>query len=161
MERKYNAVLSIFMALFMASVILFGCARANNNMKNNSEEQGQSSENSTTEKDSNSDSILLGKKISQGLKDIEGIDKATVFIKESTALVGVAMKDGAEEITDDLRKKIEEKVKEISPKIKKVAITADKELLENLDEMTNDFMNGKTFEELKKDLSEIMDKLGS
>jgi YhcN/YlaJ family sporulation lipoprotein len=161
MERKYNTVLSIFMALFIGSVILFGCAKSNNNTKDNSGEQGQSSENGTTQKDSNSDSILLGKMISQGLKDIEGIEKATVFIKESTALVGVAMKDGAVEITDDLRKKIEEKVKEISPKIKKVAITADKELLENLDEMTNDFMNGKTLEELKKDLSEIMDKLGS
>jgi spore cortex protein len=158
-EKKYNTILSIFVALFIGSMILFGCSKSNNDTQNSSESQGQSTNNAENNKDSNSDSILLGKKISQGLTEIEGVDKATVFIKETTALVGIVIKDGSQEVTDDLRKSIEEKVKEFSPEIRKVAITADKELFESLNSMANDFMNGKTLEELKKDLSEIMEKL--
>jgi spore cortex protein len=160
MEKKYNTILSIFVALFIGSVILFGCAKSNNETESNNQEKGQSTENAVNKKDSNSDSILLGKKISQSLQEIEGVEKATVFIKETTALVGIVIKDGSQEVTKEVREKIEQKVKDISPEIRKVAITADKELFESLNSMANDFMNGKTLEELKKDLKEIMEKLG-
>lgn len=167
MEKKYNTVLNIVVILFISIVILFGCSKANDNdsgskNQNQSENGGSSTTNKNdSNKDSNSDDILLGKKISQSIKDIEGVEKATVFIKESTALVGITLKDGSQEVSSEVRKQVEEKVKEASKEIKKVAITADKEMFEKLDAMANDFMNGKTLEELKKDLAEIMERIKS
>jgi len=159
-ERKYNKVLSIFVALFIGTVIFMGCSKA----KDNTESKGKSTEtttNSDTQKDSTTDNVMMGKKIAQNIEDIEGIEKATVFIKESTALVGVVLKDGTNEISQDMKAKIEEKVKETSNDIRKVAATADKELFQKLDKMANDFMNGKTLEELKKDLQEILQRLSA
>jgi len=157
-ERKYNIVLSIFVALFIGTTILIGCSKAKEDSNEGGKSQSSAKSNET-EKDSRSDDVLMGKKIAQGIEDIDGVGRATVFIKESTALVGVEMKDGSEVVSEELKGKIEAKVKEIYPNIRKVAVTADKELFENLDKMSNDFMNGKTMEELKKDLQEIMEKL--
>lgn len=158
MERKYNIVLSIFVALFIGTTILIGCSKSKEYSNEGGKSQSSAKSNET-EKDSRSDDVLMGKKIAQGIEDIEGVGRATVFIKESTALVGVEMKDGSEVVSEELKGKIEAKVKEIYPNIRKVAVTADKELFQNLDKMSNDFMNGKTMEELKKDLQEIMEKL--
>lgn len=159
MERKYNIVLSIFVALFIGTVIFMGCSKSKDNEKG----EGKSTETTSkdTQKDSTTDSVMMGKKIAQNVENIEGVEKATVFIKESTALVGVTLKDGANELSEDMKAKIEEKVKETSSDIRKVASTADKELFQKLDKMANDFMNGKTLEELKKDLQEILQKLGA
>lgn len=162
MERKYNIVEGIVVMLIIAVVVLFGCAKANDANENGGKSQNSnSSTSSNTEpnRDSNTDDVLLGKKISQSIKDINGVEKSTVFIKETTALVGVTLKDGSQEISSELRSQIEEKVTQESKDIKKVAITADKEIYEKLDAMANDFMNGKTLEELKKDLTEIIDKI--
>jgi len=158
-ERKYNIVLSIFVALFIGTVIFMGCSKSKDNEKG----EGKSTETTSkdTQKDSTTDSVMMGKKIAQNVENIEGVEKATVFIKESTALVGVTLKDGANELSEDMKAKIEEKVKETSSDIRKVASTADKELFQKLDKMANDFMNGKTLEELKKDLQEILQKLGA
>jgi len=158
-ERKYNIVLSIFVALFIGTVIFMGCSKS----KDNEKSEGKSTETTSkdTQKDSTTDSVMMGKKIAQNVENIEGVEKATVFIKESTALVGVTLKDGANELSEDMKAKIEEKVKETSSDIRKVASTADKELFQKLDKMANDFMNGKTLEELKKDLQEILQKLGA
>lgn len=159
MERKYNIVLSIFVALFIGTVIFMGCSKS----KDNEKSEGKSTETTSkdTQKDSTTDSVMMGKKIAQNVENIEGVEKATVFIKESTALVGVTLKDGANELSEDMKAKIEEKVKETSSDIRKVASTADKELFQKLDKMANDFMNGKTLEELKKDLQEILQQLGA
>ncbi|AEM79019.1 sporulation lipoprotein, YhcN/YlaJ family [Thermoanaerobacter thermohydrosulfuricus] len=99
-------------------------------------------------------------KIASNVAKIPEVNKATVVISGTNAIVGVDMKarvQGAHET--DVKKKIEKTVKDTDKSIKRVYITADPDLYKRIDNIAKGISEGRPVSEFAKQISEIIKRI--
>lgn len=99
-------------------------------------------------------------KIASNVAKIPEVNKATVVVSGSNALVGTDMKarvQGAHET--DIKKKVEKTVKDTDKAIKRVYITADPDLYKRIDNIARGISAGRPVSEFAKQISEIIKRI--
>lgn len=104
------------------------------------------------------DAIRMSEGIMLRLNDISGITTSMVFINHEAVLVAVRLEDSVE-LSTELNVAIEEKVYEIYPEAKTIAISDDEYVYESIDKLLRSYKENDPVGELLKDLREILNKL--
>lgn len=104
------------------------------------------------------DAIRMSEGIMLRLNDISGITTSMVFINHEAVLVAVRLEDSVE-LSTELHVAIEEKVYEIYPEAKTIAISDDEYVYESIDKLLRSYKENDPVGELLKDLKEILNKL--
>lgn len=104
------------------------------------------------------DAIRMSEGIMLRLNDISGITTSMVFINHEAVLVAVRLEDSVE-LSTELHDAIEEKVYEIYPEAKTIAISDDEYVYESIDKLLRSYKENDPVGELLKDLKEILNKL--
>lgn len=98
--------------------------------------------------------------IAKKIEDFDEVNKATVVITGETALVGVDIKSNLEgEITNSLKDKIEETVREYNKNIKRVSVTADPDLFSRIRNIGVDINNGRPLSGFANEIEEILRRI--
>ncbi|ENK1244289.1 YhcN/YlaJ family sporulation lipoprotein [Clostridium sporogenes] len=99
-------------------------------------------------------------KIADEVTKIDGIDKARVAISEKRALVGVTIPNNAEgKLTDDLKKKVEDTVKNTDKEIDTVAVSADADIYERISKIGDGIKDGRGIEEFGNEFKELFNRI--
>ncbi len=99
-------------------------------------------------------------KIADEVIKIDGIDKARVAISEKRALVGVSIPNNAEgKLTDELKKKVEDTVKNTDKEIDTVAVSADADIYERISKIGDGIKEGKGIEEFADEFKELFNRI--
>ncbi|KHO62822.1 sporulation protein [Thermoanaerobacter sp. YS13] len=99
-------------------------------------------------------------KIASNVAKIPEVNKATVVVSGSTALVGVDMKarvQGTHET--DVKKKIEKTIKNTDKSITRVYVTSDPDLYKRIDNIARGISAGRPVSEFAKQISEIIKRI--
>ena len=100
------------------------------------------------------------KQIAEKIERLDNIDEAYVLISGNTAIVGVDMENNVEgQVTNELKNKIEQIVKDSAANIKNVSITADPDLLTRIQNMAEDIMNGRPITGFAEQFEEILRRI--
>lgn len=100
------------------------------------------------------------KKIADKVEDIDEIDSATCVISDDTAIVGVQFdKEYKGELTDEVKKKVEDVAKKAEDNIDRVAVTADPDLFDRLTTLVDDIGKGKPLTGLRDEIDEILNRI--
>ena len=164
MIKNNKKILLFTTALLSLSLFLgTGCTNksAQNPPANNNEstqEKAEENKDNVTEK--GTDLTNRAQKIADEVTKIDGIDKARVAISEKRALVGVSIPNAAEgKLTDDLKKKVEDTVKNTDKEIDTVAVSADAEIYERISKIGDGIKEGKGIEEFGNEFKEIFNRI--
>ncbi|MCR1935176.1 YhcN/YlaJ family sporulation lipoprotein [Clostridium tepidum] len=99
-------------------------------------------------------------KIADEVIKIDGIDKARVAISEKRALVGVSIPNNAEgKLTDELKKKVKDTVKNTDKEIDTVAVSADADIYERISKIGDGIKEGKGIEEFADEFKELFNRI--
>lgn len=166
--KRFKSISTFLLTVFI-SMSLVACGTAKQ-----SAEKGKPIENKTKKEDtmenkikgedtmmpSNKDLHDRASKITTKISDIKGVDKAHVVISEKTAIVGLNInKDYEGKVTDELRKKVEDTVKNTDKDINTVTITADPNLTERIRKVGEDIGAGKPISGLGTEIKEILNRI--
>ncbi|NLM04508.1 MAG: YhcN/YlaJ family sporulation lipoprotein [Clostridiales bacterium] len=124
----------------------------NNNNNNNM--------NDSADNNLNQDLVTRSEKIVDEVVKVNGVESATVVISENTAIVGVDLEDDKTgELGKDVEMEIKKVVEETDEDIDEVAITADPDLFTRVENLANDFADGKPLSGLGNEIEEIFRKI--
>ena len=99
-------------------------------------------------------------KIASNVAKIPEVNKATVVVSGSTALVGVDMKARVQGTNEtDVKKKIEKDVKNTDKSITRVYVTSDPDLYKRIDNIARGISAGRPVSEFAKQISEIIKRI--
>lgn len=156
---KKNYSLATFLITALMCISLTACATAKkpaeekkDNANINVQEEKTVTENKTLD--------TRATKIADAVNKVEGVNSSYVAISNRNALVGVDInKDYEGKITDDLRKKVEDAVKNTDKEIDTVALTADVDLTERIKNLGSDIRAGKPLSGLGTEIEEILKRI--
>jgi YhcN/YlaJ family sporulation lipoprotein len=98
--------------------------------------------------------------IAEKIERLNNIDEAYVLISGNTAIVGVDMDRNVQgQITNDLKARIENIVKDTANNIKNVSVTADPDLLTRIEKMAEDIANGRPITGFAEQFQEILRRI--
>lgn len=99
-------------------------------------------------------------RIASNVAKIPEVNKATVVVYGSTALVGVDLKARVQgTLETDVKKKIEKTVKDTDKSITRVYVTADPDLYKRIDNIAKGISEGRPVSEFAKQISEIIKRI--
>jgi YhcN/YlaJ family sporulation lipoprotein len=99
-------------------------------------------------------------RIASNVAKIPEVNKATVVVYGSTALVGVDMKARVQgTLETDVKKKIEKTVKDTDKSITRVYVTADPDLYKRIENIAKGISAGRPVSEFAKQISEIIKRI--
>ncbi|WP_171011337.1 YhcN/YlaJ family sporulation lipoprotein [Haloimpatiens lingqiaonensis] len=156
---KKNHSLATFLITALMCVSLTACATAN---KPAEEKKGDANINVQEEKTVTENKTLdaRAQKIADAVNKIEGVNSSYVVISDKNALVGLDInKDYEGKIADDLRKKVEDTVKNTDKEIQTVALTVDADLTERIKNLGSDIRGGKPLSGLGTEIQEILNRI--
>ncbi len=88
------------------------------------------------------------------------IESATCIITGNTALIGVQFdKQYKGELTDRIKKAVEEKVKAKDDRIQRVIVTADPDMVSRIEEIFEDIGKGKPLSGFVKEINEMINRI--
>jgi len=88
------------------------------------------------------------------------IESATCLITGNTALIGVQFdKQYKGELTDRIKKAVEEKVKAKDDRIKRVIVTADPDMVSRIEDIFKDIGKGKPLSGFVKEINEMINRI--
>ncbi len=155
MKRICNSLLSVIILIIIVAIGLTGCSKGNSNKDLGFSLSGIQEGKEPT-KEERARTIELSNKIISEVKQLGEVKDSAAFINETSVLIGVRLMEESKEISPNLHKQIEEKVKVIYPEVIDIAITSKKESYEIIEDLLDNFIDVKKFKELKKDLREII-----
>ncbi len=98
--------------------------------------------------------------IAQRVSNLNEVNKCSVVITDSTALVGIDMKNNAEgRMTTELKQRIETVVKNTDNAINHVSVTADPDLYTRISNMVTDIERGKPISGFAGEIKEILRRI--
>ncbi len=98
--------------------------------------------------------------IAQKVVDLNEVDRANCLITGDTAVVGVDIKNNVRgQMTTELKRKIETRVKNTDNRIKNVAVTADPDLSTRIRTMATDMENGRPISGFANEIQEILRRI--
>lgn len=108
----------------------------------------------------NLDIIARSNYLAKKVKELNEIDDATVILTENTALVGVKIKGNVKgEMTTDLKRNVENKIKNTDNRIKNVAVTANPDLATRLRDIMFDIERGRPLSGFAVEIKEILKRI--
>jgi YhcN/YlaJ family sporulation lipoprotein len=103
---------------------------------------------------------MRASRVATNVARIPEVNKATVVISGTTALVGVDMKAKVQGTHEkDVKKKIEKAVKDTDKSITRVYVTADPDLYKRIDNIARGISEGRPVSEFAKQISEIIKRI--
>lgn len=100
------------------------------------------------------------KEIARDIAKEKDIESASCVITGDTALVGLQFdKQYKGDVTDAVKKSVEKRVKEHEPSIKRVAVTADPDVLSRIKTMATDIEKGKPLSGFTTEIEEILRRI--
>jgi len=103
---------------------------------------------------------MRASRVAASVARIPEVNKATVVISGTTALVGVDMKAKVQGTHEkDVKKKIEKAVKDTDKSITRVYVTADPDLYKRIDNIARGISEGRPVSEFAKQISEIIKRI--
>ena len=174
---RKNSKFFIFISLFVIITVLALSGCVQNNKKEippsdepdttleDEVEDGDALEGNNNENDSNLNvNNTIGQradKISKAIVNLPEIDTAPVIVNGNTAIVGITSNNLTNtEITPDLRKKIEDAIKNLDSQIQTVALTADNDLFTRIGDVSKNIREGNPATDFKNDIDDILSKIG-
>lgn len=100
-------------------------------------------------------------KIAKRVANLSEVNSASVIISEDTAVVGIETKDRnmKNNISSDLRKKVEAAVKAGDKDIDKISITSDPDIYSRLKTMSRDMDNGNIISDFTNEVQDIIRRI--
>jgi YhcN/YlaJ family sporulation lipoprotein len=100
------------------------------------------------------------REIARDIAKEKNIESASCVVTGDTALVGLQFEEQYKgKVTDAIKRSVEKRVKKIEPSIKKVAVTADPDLLSRIKTMAKDIEDGKPLSGFTKEIEEIIRRI--
>ncbi|OES45520.1 YhcN/YlaJ family sporulation lipoprotein [Domibacillus iocasae] len=125
--------ISIYVTAFMTMFLLAACMGDDNNASDgadNAPAENMSTNNQTADNDmddadqANQANLNLAQKAADRVEELEEVDGATVLVTDQTAYAAIDLKNGTK-VNNELKNRIEEKVKEADTSIEKVYVSED------------------------------------
>ena len=108
----------------------------------------------------NESMMIRSKDLAIKISDLNKVNSANVLITGNTALVGIDIpKESNDEDTRQIKKDVENKVKELDKEIDNVVITADADLITRMKNLGTDVESGKPLSGLGNEIEEIMKRI--
>ncbi|EJO5346272.1 YhcN/YlaJ family sporulation lipoprotein [Clostridium botulinum] len=164
LKSKKKTVLFTTALLSLSLFLGTGCTNKSaenppaNNTNESAQEKAEDAKDNITKK--GNDLTNRAQKIADEVTKIDGIDKSRVAISEKRALVGVSISDAAEgKLTDDLKKKVEDTVKNTDKEIETVAVSADADIYDRINKIADGIKEGKGVEEFGDQFKELFNRI--
>lgn len=101
-----------------------------------------------------------GEDISNDIVGMDGVNDATVVIRDQTAIIGVDAVDATDgEVSEELRQEIESRVRETNENINEVYISSEPDLFDRIDVVAQDIRAGDPIDEFTDELDDLVDAL--
>ncbi len=167
MKKSYK-LLSLVAALLLAlSLGVVGCQRPakptpdnnvpNYNSPNTQVPNNNMNRNMNNDNNMNTDLSYRADTIANKVANLKEVNDCTVIISGNTAIVGVDMKNQVEgNLTTDLKKKIENTVRNADKDIRNVTVTADADLFQRIQNIGRDIRGGKPISGFGEEIEEII-----
>lgn len=162
MKGKINDILLfIVVLLIIVTVVLMGCN--SNSKKSDTVGSGPTIEDMGDEPIDKEveirNAIYTCERIMANIEKIPEIQSSVTYINHESVLVALKLKENYNNISPELRMEVEKKVKDIYSNAKTIAISDDEYVYESIAKLLKSFKENKPFEELKKDLEEIIENM--
>jgi ABC-type Fe3+-hydroxamate transport system substrate-binding protein len=162
MKGKINDILLfIVVLLIIVTVVLMGCN--SNSKKSDTVGSGPTIEDMSDEPIDKEveirNAIYTCERIMANIEEIPEIQSSVTYINHESVLVALKLKENYNNISPELRMEVEKKVKDIYSNAKTIAISDDEYVYESIAKLLKSFKENKPFEELKKDLEEIIENM--
>jgi len=162
MKKKMNDILLfVVVLLIIVTVVLMGCNM--DNKKSDTVGAGPTIEDMSDEpiakEEEIRNAIATCERVMSKVEEIPEVESAVTFINHESVLVGLKLKENYNNISPELRMKVEERVKDTYSDAKTIAISNDEYVYESIDKLLKSFKENKPFQEFKKDLEEIIEKM--
>ncbi|WP_352418466.1 YhcN/YlaJ family sporulation lipoprotein [Proteiniborus sp.] len=156
MRERVN-LLHIITAFLFIILVASGCQTARKPGPNISvEEEKTDKERKVTE---SNQEVIKGEVAADALVDLSGIDDATVVFSDNQAIVAVIVSEG--EISEDLKRRIIDTIKDYDENINRINITADKNLFYRLDDIQQSLIRGEQNRTISEDIKNILSEINN
>lgn len=99
-------------------------------------------------------------KIANKVADLNEVESATCVITGNTAMIGVQFSDQYKgKMTDAIKKKIDQVVKKTDPRIDRVAVTADPDVVNRIRDIFRDIGKGKPISGFAEEINELLNRI--
>jgi len=116
--------------------------------------------NQRTNDDARTQDGTQAQKISNVITKMDEIQSATVVVTGNTALVGVQFSEQYKgDLTDQIKKLVDQQVKNADPSIKRVVVTADPDLYTRIMELASKIEKGNPLSGLTQEIQEILNRI--
>lgn len=104
--------------------------------------------------------MRVSKDISDQVEAMKEVSNASVIVTENNAYVGAVLKDGRDkDITNDLKERIADKVREADPSVDQVYVSANPDFVQRMEGYANDIKNGKPVAGFAEEFRELVTRI--
>ncbi|MFF2500471.1 YhcN/YlaJ family sporulation lipoprotein [Peribacillus sp. NPDC058075] len=104
--------------------------------------------------------MRVSKDISDQVEAMKEVSNASVIVTENNAYVGAVLKDGRDkDITNDLKERIADKVREADPSVDQVYVSANPDFVQRMEGYANDIENGKPIAGFAEEFRELVTRI--
>ncbi|WP_352923835.1 YhcN/YlaJ family sporulation lipoprotein [Peribacillus simplex] len=104
--------------------------------------------------------MRVSKDISDQVEAMKEVSNASVIVTENNAYVGAVLKDGRDkDITNDLKERIADKVREADPSVDQVYVSANPDFVQRMEGYANDIENGKPVAGFAEEFRELVTRI--
>ncbi len=104
--------------------------------------------------------VNRARRIADNVAKLKEVESATCVISDNTAVVGVQFsKQYKGKMTNEIKNKIDKNVKATDVRIKRVAVTADPDLITRLQDIIKDIGAGKPISGFTKEVNELLNRI--
>lgn len=150
--------IALLMLIVLGLVSLLGCDK--NNIMEEPEDNivGEEEEVDLLVSGKDHDLLIRSENVSNVVVDLYGIDDVSSIILNDIVVVAVEM--GADNtLTDDVKEMIMETVLNNDKAIRQVLITNDKKVFDQIEDIIEDLMHGKAYDNYVKEINRLIEKL--
>lgn len=143
----------LFISLILILTLISGCTSFNNGDEIGSEVEQEVMEVAV----SNDDILERSELLSDVIVELFGIDDATTLIFNNSALVGIKVAYD-QELTDDTKEIIENKIMNTDPNIEEVLISNKARMFNDIEHIVLELLQGKSYDSLVDNISKIKNR---
>ncbi len=166
MANKKHSI--IFLALLLVLLAVTGCSPTQRPVPDQQQpNNNQTKENTNPDSpmdmqpnEINQDLDTRADRIVTAIVKLDEVRSATVVISESTALVGVNITDTTKgEMNTEIKRQIEETVKNTDSQITRVSVTADPDLFKRIENIARETSSGRPLSGFGKEIEELVRRI--